>query len=125
MVKLLAVPDDDIVGDGRAGAAMRAGYFLFRGQKLPIDRLDFARPGVGPAFSDYLHGFRWLRDLSVSASRVSGLLLGRFQYALSSSPLSHILEPLRPSAHSAPTRITSHAVAYAHAALHTDPPSDT
>ena len=71
-LKLLAVPDDDIVGDGRAGAAMRAGYFLFRGQKLPIDRLDFARPGVGPAFSDYLHGFRWLRDLSVSASREQG-----------------------------------------------------
>ena len=71
-LKLLAVPDDDVPGDGRAGAAMRAGYFLFRGQKLPIDRLDFARPGVGPAFSDYLHGFRWLRDLAASASREQG-----------------------------------------------------
>lgn len=68
-LKLLAVPDDDIPGDSRAGAAMRAGYFLFRGEKLPIETLDFARPGVGPAFSDYLHGFRWLRDLASSATR--------------------------------------------------------
>ncbi|MGB3927949.1 MAG: heparinase, partial [Sphingobium sp.] len=71
-LKLLAVPDDDIPGDSRAGAAMRAGYFLFRGQKLPIETLDFARPGVGPAFSDYLHGFRWLRDLASSATREQG-----------------------------------------------------
>lgn len=71
-LKLLAVPDDDIPGDSRAGAAMRAGYFLFRGQKLPIETLDFGRMDVGPAFSDYLHGFRWLRDLASSATREQG-----------------------------------------------------
>lgn len=71
-LKLLAVPDDDIPGDSRAGAAMRAGYFLFRGQKLPIETLDFAQLGVGSAFSDYLHGFRWLRDLASSATREQG-----------------------------------------------------
>ncbi|MES2175619.1 MAG: heparinase II/III family protein [Pseudomonadota bacterium] len=71
-LKLLAVPDDAIPGDGRAGAAMRAGYFLFRGHKLPVDALDFGKLSVGPAFADYLHGFRWLRDLASSASREQG-----------------------------------------------------
>lgn len=71
-LKLLAVPDDQVPGDPRAGAAIRAGYFLFRGQKLPIDTLDFAALSVGPAFASYLHGFRWLRDLAASASREQG-----------------------------------------------------
>jgi len=71
-LKLLAVPDDQVTGDARAGAAIRTGYFLFRGQKLPIDTLDFTRLSVSPAFASYLHGFRWLRDLAASASREQG-----------------------------------------------------
>ncbi|WP_298399894.1 heparinase II/III family protein [Sphingobium sp.] len=71
-LKLLAVPDDEVPGDGRAGAAIRAGYFLFRGQKQQIAPLDFARLSISPAFADYLHGFRWLRDLSSSATREQG-----------------------------------------------------
>jgi uncharacterized heparinase superfamily protein len=71
-LKLLAVPDDQVPGDPRAGAAIRAGYFLFRGQKLPIETLDFTRLSVSPAFASYLHGFRWLRDLAASASREQG-----------------------------------------------------
>ncbi|MFC3443005.1 heparinase II/III family protein [Sphingobium rhizovicinum] len=71
-LKLLAVPDDEVPGDGRAGAAIRAGYFLFRGQKQQIAPLDFARLSVSPAFADYLHSFRWLRDLSSSATREQG-----------------------------------------------------
>ncbi|WP_253342323.1 heparinase II/III family protein [Sphingobium sp. OAS761] len=68
-LKLLAVPDDAIPGDGRAGAAMRAGYMLFRGQKQALDTLDFARLDVAPAFADHLHEFRWLRDLAGAAPR--------------------------------------------------------
>lgn len=71
-LKLLAVPEDEVPGDGRAGAAMRAGYFLFRGMKQPIGTLDFASLSVSPGFADYLHGFRWLRDLAGSASREQG-----------------------------------------------------
>lgn len=71
-LKLLAAPDDVLPGDARAGAAIRAGYFLFRGQKLPIDTLDFERLGVGSAFADHLHGFCWLRDLAAAASREQG-----------------------------------------------------
>ncbi|HUD90271.1 heparinase II/III family protein [Sphingobium sp.] len=71
-LKLLAVPDDAVPGDGRAGAAIRTGYFLFRGNKQPVGALDFANLSVSPAFADYLHSFRWLRDLGSSASREQG-----------------------------------------------------
>ena len=68
-LKLLAVPDDDIPGDARAGQALRAGYFLFRGRKQIIDTVDFARLDLGPAFADHIHSFRWLRDLASTATR--------------------------------------------------------
>jgi len=68
-LKLLAVPKDDILGDARAGKAIRAGFFLFRGQKHAIAELDFAAPQENTAFSDYLHSFRWLRDLNAATTR--------------------------------------------------------
>jgi uncharacterized heparinase superfamily protein len=75
-LKLLAVPDDAIPGDARAGQAIRAGYFLFRGTRQPLDRLDFAGDFAGttlsPAFADHLHSFRWLRDLAAASSREQG-----------------------------------------------------
>jgi uncharacterized heparinase superfamily protein len=71
-LKLLAVPDDTIPGDARAGRALRAGYFLFRGMKQPVDTLDFAALDLPPAFRDYIHSFRWLRDLSTATTRDQG-----------------------------------------------------
>lgn len=71
-LKLLAVPRDQIAGDARAGKALRAGHVLFRGIRLPLDQLDFAAPIDPPALSDYLHGFRWLRDLAMVANREQG-----------------------------------------------------
>ena len=68
-LKLLAVPDDEIPGDPKAGQAIRAGYFLFRGLKQPIATLDFEKLALIPAFTDYLHSFAWLRDLSSAATR--------------------------------------------------------
>lgn len=68
-LKLLAVPDSEIPGDMRAGQAIRAGYFLHRGRKLDIEEMDFRRLDVSPAFADYLHSFRWLRDLASAAPR--------------------------------------------------------
>lgn len=67
-LKLLAVPTDKIIGDARAGKAIRAGFFLFRGQKQAIAELDFARQAPG-AFADHLHSFRWLRDLANAGTR--------------------------------------------------------
>ena len=71
-LKLLAVPDDAIPGDARAGQAIRTGYVLFRGRKQPLDTLDFARLDVGPAFADHLHSFAWLRDLAGAGTREQG-----------------------------------------------------
>jgi uncharacterized heparinase superfamily protein len=68
-LKLLAVPDDLIPGDARAGKALRAGYFMFRGIKQPIATLDWRKIDQPDAFADYLHGFRWLRDLAAATSR--------------------------------------------------------
>lgn len=71
-LKLLAVPNDNIPGDVRAGQALRAGYFLFRGLKQPIDTIDFANLELPHAFQDYIHSFIWLRDLSTVATREQG-----------------------------------------------------
>lgn len=68
-LKLLAVPEDEIFGDARAGKAIRAGYFLFRGVKQPIESLDFARVEQNRDFQDYVHSFCWLRDLASSGPR--------------------------------------------------------
>lgn len=70
-LKLLAVPDDAIAGDRRAGKAIRAGFFLFRGQKHPLPEVNFAQP-MEPALAHYLHGFRWLRDLAGAGTREQG-----------------------------------------------------
>lgn len=70
-LKLLAVPEDKVAGEARAGKAIRAGYFLFRGQKLPVADVDFAAPMSAP-LAEYLHGFRWLRDLATVATREQG-----------------------------------------------------
>lgn len=71
-LKLLAVPRDQILGDARAGKALRAGYFLCRGLKQPIESLDFSHPFESSAMSDYVHSFRWLRDLAEVANRETG-----------------------------------------------------
>jgi uncharacterized heparinase superfamily protein len=71
-LKLLAVPDDEIPGDAKAGQAIRAGYFLFRGLKQPVGTLTFERMTMIPAFADYLHSFAWLRDLASAATREQG-----------------------------------------------------
>ncbi|MFK4794502.1 heparinase II/III family protein [Sphingobium sp. ZW T5_29] len=71
-LKLLAVPDDEMPGDHRAGQAIRAGYFLFRGTRQPVDTVDFERLSLTPAFADYLHSFAWLRDLASAGTREQG-----------------------------------------------------
>ena len=71
-LKLLAVPEDEIPGDARAGQAIRAGYFLFRGLKQPVDTIDFGRLSLIAPFADYLHSFTWLRDLAAAGTREQG-----------------------------------------------------
>lgn len=68
-LRLLAVPVDPVAGDQTQGTAIRAGYFLFRGQKKQLDTVDFAELRLPPQFEDYIHRFQWLRDLDSAASR--------------------------------------------------------
>lgn len=68
-LKLLAVPDDWMPGDARAGKALRSGYFLFRGTKQQVTALDWRKIEQSDDFVDYLHSFRWLRDLSAATTR--------------------------------------------------------
>ena len=71
-LKLIAVPDDPVLGDVARGNALLAGSITFRGETHPLDALDFAKADWGKPFAAYLHSFAWLRDLSTVATRVGG-----------------------------------------------------
>ena len=68
-LRLLATPDDPIRGDKKRGMAIRAGHFLHNGMKKPLSSVDFADLKVPPLFEEYIHGFRWLRDLHEAGAR--------------------------------------------------------
>ncbi|MCJ8156309.1 heparinase II/III family protein [Sphingomonas sp. LaA6.9] len=71
-LKLLAVPDDPVVGDVKAGQALLSGHFLYRGEKLELKTLDFAKLDASDGMARYIHSFQWLRDLSTVATREQG-----------------------------------------------------
>ena len=82
-LKLIAVPDDPIIGHAGRGAALLDGRVSFRGESHSLDALDFGRRDWGRPFAHYVHGFGWLRDLSTVATRAQGapvaeLLTGRW-----------------------------------------------
>ena len=68
-LKLIAVPDDSFLGDPRRGNALLDGKLSLRGETRVIAELNLAKPDFSRAFSDYLHSFLWLRDLSTVATR--------------------------------------------------------
>jgi uncharacterized heparinase superfamily protein len=69
-LRLVAVPKDPVAGDKMAGEALLKGALLHRGDRIPIDRIDFARTGDMPRdLADRLHSFSWLRDLAAAATR--------------------------------------------------------
>ncbi len=68
-LKLIAVPDDPILGDTRRGQALLAGQIHFRGETRAIEGLDLRTLDASPAFAEYLQSFAWLRDLSTVATR--------------------------------------------------------
>jgi len=71
-LKLVAVPDDPVMGDVRRGHALLRGELAFQGEPHPIDTLAFKRGDWGRPFADYVHSFAWLRDLSTVATRAQG-----------------------------------------------------
>ncbi|MEG3176892.1 heparinase II/III family protein [Sphingomonas sp. RB3P16] len=68
-LKLIAVPDDPFLGDAKRGTALLGGTLTFRGEAREIAALDLTKPDFSRAFSEYLHSFLWLRDLSTVATR--------------------------------------------------------
>jgi uncharacterized heparinase superfamily protein len=69
-LKLVAVPKDPVAGDKSAGEALMQGALLHRGDRIPVDRIDFARTGDMPRdLADRLHSFAWLRDIAAAATR--------------------------------------------------------
>jgi len=70
-LKLIAVPDDPLLGDAKRGQALLAGSVSFRGEVRAVAAIDFARPDWSGGFGDYLHSFAWLRDLSTVATRAA------------------------------------------------------
>jgi len=71
-LKLIAVPDDPILGDPRRGRALLDGRLAFAGESRAIAEIDWTKPDWSPRFADWLHGFGWLRDLSTVATRAQG-----------------------------------------------------
>jgi uncharacterized heparinase superfamily protein len=71
-LKLLAAPDDPIVGDLKAGQALLQGWITWRGERIAVRELNFAALQASPGMLDYLHGFAWLRDLSTAGTRQQG-----------------------------------------------------
>ena len=71
-LKLIAVPDDPMLGDIDRGQALLDGRLVFRGEERGQAGLDFRALDVSAAFAEHLHSFAWLRDLSTVATRVGG-----------------------------------------------------
>ena len=71
-LKLIAVPDDPVLGDVARGRALLDGRVTFRGETRDLAGIDFARAQWGPPLGHYLHSFAWLRDLSTVATRAQG-----------------------------------------------------
>ena len=72
-LKLIAVPDDPFTGDVARGRTLLEGTISFRGEQRAITALDLTKREPNRAFSDYVQGFSWLRDLSSVATRAQAV----------------------------------------------------
>lgn len=68
-LKLLGVPADPLPGDPEAGALMLSGQIAWRGQMLPLSKLDFVSETIHPLFAERLQRFDFLRDLAAAGPR--------------------------------------------------------
>ncbi|GAO40278.1 hypothetical protein SCH01S_45_01220 [Sphingomonas changbaiensis NBRC 104936] len=71
-LKLLAAPDDPVIGDLKAGQALLQGWITWRGERIAIRELNFGALQGSPGMVEYLHSFAWLRDLSTAGTRQQG-----------------------------------------------------
>ena len=68
-LKLLAVPNDPVVGDAVRGGAIMAGALNWNGETLARESVNFTETGLSTGFTGYIHQFAWLRDLAAAAPR--------------------------------------------------------
>ncbi|TCQ11289.1 heparinase II/III family protein [Sphingomonas sp. PP-CC-3A-396] len=80
-LKLIAVPDDPILGDIPRGTMLLEGVLSFRGEARDIETLDLSKPLPKP-FAEYLQSFAWLRDLSTVATRARGAPIAEYLMGL-------------------------------------------
>jgi uncharacterized heparinase superfamily protein len=66
-LKLLAVPQDPVPGDSKAGARIRAGRLFHAGYGQAIAEVRFDDPRAPAAWRAYAHGWGWLRDAAAGA----------------------------------------------------------
>ena len=71
-LRLLAVPQDPLVGNTARGQSLRLGKFHFQGFDQAVEGLDYAHLALPPAMTDYIHRFDWLRDLGAATNRADG-----------------------------------------------------
>ena len=76
-LKLIAVPEDPVLGDIPRGTMLLDGMLSFRGEARDIETLDLAKPLPRP-FAEYFHSFAWLRDLSTVATRARGAPIAEY-----------------------------------------------
>jgi uncharacterized heparinase superfamily protein len=77
-LKLMAVPEDPVLGDIERGHALLGGVLDWRGEERGVESIDFARPDWSTGFADHLHSFAWLRDLSTVATRAQGAPIAEY-----------------------------------------------
>jgi len=68
-LKLLAVPQDPVPGDKRAGQWLLSGNLRFQRESIALDDISFGDERISPATSDHLQRFAWLRDLAALDAR--------------------------------------------------------
>ena len=71
-LRLLAVPDDPLVGNVAQGQALRMGKFHYQGFEHSTESVDYGQLALPPAMTDYIHRFGWLRDLAAATNRADG-----------------------------------------------------
>lgn len=68
-LQLLAVPDEQILGDAQRGDALLSGQLRWMQDYIGVDAVLGGETPLSPALADYFHSFAWVRDLSSVASR--------------------------------------------------------
>lgn len=68
-LKLLAVPNDPVLGHDLRGAAIMGGTLNWNGESLDRENISFTETALSSGFTNYLHQFAWLRDLAAAVPR--------------------------------------------------------